>query len=42
MGLRGHPGLRIMARGIGRAFVTSEVPQEVLKGVLDDALAGRS
>ena len=29
----------ILVRSIGSAFVTDEVPQEVLKGVLDDALA---
>ncbi|KFE35380.1 3-dehydroquinate synthase [Thioclava atlantica] len=31
----------ILARGIGQAFVTSEVPREVLAGVIDDALARR-
>ncbi|TMV92329.1 3-dehydroquinate synthase [Thioclava sp. BHET1] len=31
----------ILARGIGQAFVTSQVPHEVLAGVLDDALATR-
>jgi 3-dehydroquinate synthase len=32
----------ILARGIGEAFVTSDVPRDVLKTVLDEALAGRS
>ncbi|TNF12658.1 MAG: 3-dehydroquinate synthase [Rhodobacteraceae bacterium] len=31
----------ILARGIGQAFVTSEVPRDVLAGVLDDALAAK-
>lgn len=31
----------ILARGIGEAFVTSEVPREVLKPLLDEALAAR-
>lgn len=31
----------ILARGIGEAFVTSEVPRDVLKTVLDEALAAR-
>lgn len=31
----------ILARGIGEAFVTSDVPREVLKTLLNDALAGR-
>lgn len=31
----------ILARGIGQAFVTSDVPREVLRGVLVDALAAR-
>jgi 3-dehydroquinate synthase len=31
----------IMVRGIGRAFVTSDVPLDVVKGVLDDGLAAR-
>ena len=31
----------IMARGIGTAFVTSEVPHDTVLGVLDDALRGR-
>ncbi len=31
----------ILARGIGRAFVTSDVPGEVVRGVLEDALRGR-
>ncbi|MGR3572135.1 3-dehydroquinate synthase [Brevirhabdus sp.] len=31
----------VMAQGIGRAFVTSEVPREVLREVLTDALAAR-
>lgn len=31
----------ILARGIGAAFVTDAVPREVLKAVLDDALAQR-
>ncbi|OWY18408.1 3-dehydroquinate synthase [Thioclava sp. JM3] len=31
----------ILARGIGEAFVTSDVPRDVLAGVLDDALAAR-
>lgn len=31
----------IMARGIGQAFVTSDVDRNVLRSVLDDALAGR-
>jgi len=29
----------ILARGIGKAFVTSDVPAELVRGVLDDALA---
>lgn len=29
----------ILARGIGRAFVTSDVPRDVVRSVLDDALA---
>lgn len=32
----------ILARGIGEAFVTSDVPREVLKTVLNEALAERS
>ncbi|MCA8881585.1 MAG: 3-dehydroquinate synthase [Rhodobacteraceae bacterium] len=32
----------ILARGIGAAFVTDEVPADVLKTVLDEALAARS
>ena len=32
----------IMARGIGDAFVTDDVPQDVLKSVLTDALALRA
>lgn len=31
----------ILARGIGQAFVTSEVPRDVLAGVLENALAAR-
>jgi len=31
----------ILARGIGEAFVTSDVDADLLRGVLDDALAGR-
>ena len=31
----------ILARGIGEAFVTSDVPREVLKGLLEEALAVR-
>lgn len=31
----------ILARGIGAAFVTSDVPRDVLAGVLDDALAAK-
>jgi 3-dehydroquinate synthase (EC 4.2.3.4) len=31
----------ILARGIGQAFVTSDVPRDVLAGVLDDALAAK-
>ncbi|OOY16269.1 3-dehydroquinate synthase [Thioclava sp. DLFJ4-1] len=31
----------ILAHGIGEAFVTSDVPRDVLAGVLDDALAAR-
>lgn len=31
----------ILARGIGQAFVTSDVPREVLKTLLQDALRGR-
>ena len=31
----------ILARGIGEAFVTSDVPRDVLKTVLDEALAAR-
>ena len=31
----------VLARGIGRAFVTDDVPETVLRSVLDDALAGR-
>lgn len=31
----------VLARGIGEAFVTDAVPREVLKGVLEDALALR-
>ncbi|WP_299731309.1 3-dehydroquinate synthase [uncultured Tateyamaria sp.] len=30
----------VLARGIGQAFVTSEVPGDVVLGVLEDALAG--
>ncbi len=32
----------IMARGIGDAFVTSDVPGDVVRGVLDDALAHKN
>ena len=28
----------ILARGIGDAFITSEVPSEMVRGVLQDAL----
>ena len=31
----------IMAKGIGQAFVTSDVPKDVVRGVLNDALAAR-
>ncbi|MEX0370574.1 MAG: 3-dehydroquinate synthase [Tateyamaria sp.] len=31
----------VLARGIGQAFVTSDVPRDVVIGVLEDALAGR-
>ena len=31
----------ILARGIGEAFVTSDVPKETVLSVLSDALAGR-
>ena len=31
----------ILARGIGQAFVTSDVPRDVLKAVIDDALRSR-
>ncbi|MBD3804723.1 MAG: 3-dehydroquinate synthase [Thioclava sp.] len=31
----------ILAHGIGQAFVTSDVPRDVLAGVLDDALAAK-
>lgn len=31
----------ILVRGIGEAFVTSDVPMDVLKGVLEDALSTR-
>ena len=31
----------ILARGIGAAFVTAEVPRDAVLGVLQDALAGR-
>lgn len=31
----------ILARGIGQAFITSDVPAEAVKSVLGDALAGR-
>jgi 3-dehydroquinate synthase len=31
----------IMARGIGQAFVTSDVDRNVLRSILNDALAGR-
>lgn len=31
----------VLARGIGDAFVTSDVPPEAVRGVLDDALARR-
>jgi 3-dehydroquinate synthase len=31
----------ILARGIGEAFVASDVPAEAVKGVLDEALRGR-
>ncbi|MBW6506821.1 MAG: 3-dehydroquinate synthase [Rhodobacteraceae bacterium] len=31
----------ILARGIGQAFITSDVPAEALRGVLADALAAR-
>lgn len=31
----------ILARGIGTAFITSDVPGEAVRGVLQDALAGR-
>lgn len=31
----------ILARGIGQAFVTDDVPADVVLGVLNDALAGR-
>lgn len=31
----------ILARGIGEAFVTSDVPGEAVRGVLEDALASR-
>jgi 3-dehydroquinate synthase len=32
----------ILARGIGKAFVTSDVPRDAVRGVLQDALAQRS
>lgn len=32
----------ILARGIGEAFITSDVPPETVKAVLDDALAQRA
>ena len=32
----------ILARGIGQAFVTSDVPQEAVKAVLADALSARA
>ena len=31
----------ILARGIGQAFVTSDVPGEAVQRLLQDALAGR-
>ena len=31
----------IMAKGIGQAFVISDVPKDVVRGVLNDALAAR-
>ncbi|MEX0311269.1 MAG: 3-dehydroquinate synthase [Tateyamaria sp.] len=31
----------VLARGIGQAFVTSDVPRDVVMGVLEDALAAR-
>ncbi|MGC3937078.1 3-dehydroquinate synthase [Roseobacter sp. EG26] len=31
----------ILARGIGRSFITSDVPREAVRGVLRDALANR-
>lgn len=31
----------ILARGIGQAFVTSDVPKDVVRGLLSDALASR-
>ena len=32
----------ILARGIGRAFVTRDVPREAVRGVLQDGLSGRA
>ncbi|WP_371060161.1 3-dehydroquinate synthase [Rhodosalinus sp. 5P4] len=32
----------VLARGIGRAFVTSDVPPEAVRGLLDEALAARA
>jgi 3-dehydroquinate synthase len=31
----------ILARGIGEAFVTGNVPADAVRGVLQDALTGR-
>ena len=31
----------ILARGIGQAFITSDVPRDAVRGVLQDALRGR-
>jgi len=31
----------ILARGIGQAFVTSDVPRDVVKNLLEDELARR-
>ena len=31
----------ILARGIGDAFVTADVPREAVRGLLEDALSGR-
>ena len=31
----------ILARGIGEAFITSDVPSDLVLGLLRDALAGR-